>query len=126
MIRRPPRSTLFPYTTLFRSSPGRKSGRVSRPLACRWEHSDSRPGKGGQTFSGHCIGRIEALFTEVLQMSQILQPGRLRRCGVAQMDDQDEQEGSLEVGRTRYSGPLFGCVSLRGKGGGTVTICITV
>src|SRR5260221_3858437 len=26
MIRRPPRSTLFPYTTLFRSS-GRKSGR---------------------------------------------------------------------------------------------------
>src|SRR2546427_5948332 len=25
MIRRPPRSTLFPYTTLFRSSPGRQS-----------------------------------------------------------------------------------------------------
>src|SRR3989454_7978040 len=33
MIRRPPRSTLFPYTTLFRSQPPR------RPLACavpRW------------------------------------------------------------------------------------------
>src|SRR3712207_7163157 len=27
MIRRPPRSTLFPYTTLFRSSPGRAVGR---------------------------------------------------------------------------------------------------
>src|SRR3712207_8693954 len=26
MIRRPPRSTLFPYTTLFRSSKGRTSG----------------------------------------------------------------------------------------------------
>src|SRR5216684_1218043 len=26
MIRRPPRSTLFPYTTLFRSSAGRKGG----------------------------------------------------------------------------------------------------
>src|SRR2546426_2526327 len=25
MIRRPPRSTLFPYTTLFRSNPGRMS-----------------------------------------------------------------------------------------------------
>src|SRR2546430_13438298 len=25
MIRRPPRSTLFPYTTLFRSRPGRRS-----------------------------------------------------------------------------------------------------
>src|SRR3712207_8705644 len=30
MIRRPPRSTLFPYTTLFRSGFGRQSG--SRPL----------------------------------------------------------------------------------------------
>src|SRR3712207_8706833 len=27
MIRRPPRSTLFPYTTLFRSARGRKDGR---------------------------------------------------------------------------------------------------
>src|SRR5256884_9547517 len=26
MIRRPPRSTLFPYTTLFRSAPGRIAG----------------------------------------------------------------------------------------------------
>src|SRR2546427_3728654 len=33
MIRRPPRSTLFPYTTLFRSLQGRDSGRrVSRKL----------------------------------------------------------------------------------------------
>src|SRR6266511_4897137 len=30
MIRRPPRSTLFPYTTLFRSPPA-QSGRRSRP-----------------------------------------------------------------------------------------------
>src|SRR4051794_41256639 len=28
MIRRPPRSTLFPYTTLFRSSPPRLRGRA--------------------------------------------------------------------------------------------------
>src|SRR2546422_9593752 len=28
MIRRPPRSTLFPYTTLFRSEPGVGAGRV--------------------------------------------------------------------------------------------------
>src|SRR2546429_4504632 len=32
MIRRPPRSTLFPYTTLFRSSrPSSRSGRTSKP-----------------------------------------------------------------------------------------------
>src|SRR2546430_11905167 len=30
MIRRPPRSTLFPYTTLFRSSPGDRGGRHGR------------------------------------------------------------------------------------------------
>src|SRR3712207_8129067 len=31
MIRRPPRSTLFPYTTLFRSTPCRKVSIESRP-----------------------------------------------------------------------------------------------
>src|SRR2546428_4212325 len=41
MIRRPPRSTLFPYTTLFRSSPA--SGRVQRSSIgrlqfARWHH----------------------------------------------------------------------------------------
>src|SRR5437588_6395449 len=30
MIRRPPRSTLFPYTTLFRSRPGAAGGRRHR------------------------------------------------------------------------------------------------
>src|SRR3712207_8816172 len=30
MIRRPPRSTLFPYTTLFRSEAGRPAGQVAR------------------------------------------------------------------------------------------------
>src|SRR5256885_13111116 len=34
MIRRPPRSTLFPYTTLFRSHPGRP-GRPHLPSAHR-------------------------------------------------------------------------------------------
>src|SRR3712207_9472152 len=37
MIRRPPRSTLFPYTTLFRSSPSRRTEapRASPPSAIR-------------------------------------------------------------------------------------------
>src|SRR2546429_3057098 len=34
MIRRPPRSTLFPYTTLFRSRPSR--GRSIAPRCCAW------------------------------------------------------------------------------------------
>src|SRR2546430_4195400 len=31
MIRRPPRSTLFPYTTLFRSLPATAAGSTTRP-----------------------------------------------------------------------------------------------
>src|SRR2546425_8461852 len=39
MIRRPPRSTLFPYTTLFRSkSTSRARGRVSGPRRLCFEH----------------------------------------------------------------------------------------
>src|SRR5690554_7630267 len=30
MIRRPPRSTLFPYTTLFRSRPAQRAGKPAR------------------------------------------------------------------------------------------------
>src|SRR2546430_7621460 len=39
MIRRPPRSTLFPYTTLFRSlrRRARPGGRDDRYAAARWE-----------------------------------------------------------------------------------------
>src|SRR3712207_7751893 len=35
MIRRPPRSTLFPYTTLFRSPMGGAGGVRGRPTTCR-------------------------------------------------------------------------------------------
>src|SRR5258706_10010666 len=34
MIRRPPRSTLFPYTTLFRSSSRKSDSTISRTDAC--------------------------------------------------------------------------------------------
>src|SRR3712207_7506603 len=37
MIRRPPRSTLFPYTTLFRSRPRRRRGRDMR-----WDRRSDR------------------------------------------------------------------------------------
>src|SRR6202171_6633263 len=46
MIRRPPRSTLFPYTTLFRSFPGRarSASRVTRVarIARGVEHADRK------------------------------------------------------------------------------------
>src|SRR2546426_7098156 len=53
MIRRPPRSTLFPYTTLFRSAPRRDSAtacpspRRSCPC-CSWR-SRARPVEGNRS-----------------------------------------------------------------------------
>src|SRR5256885_3950899 len=45
MIRRPPRSTLFPYTTLFRSVFGEPSGhhRIAIGLAARQDRRDAGP-----------------------------------------------------------------------------------
>src|SRR3712207_6864841 len=45
MIRRPPRSTLFPYTTLFRSH---RRGR----LRGHWFHRAARAGRGGRSRVG--------------------------------------------------------------------------
>src|SRR5260370_17060931 len=39
MIRRPPRSTLFPYTTLFRSQARRGRQHSHRPIECCRAHS---------------------------------------------------------------------------------------
>src|SRR5688572_32020386 len=47
MIRRPPRSTLFPYTTLFRSS--RSAGHCSQPVAGR---GGQHEGSDGELSSG--------------------------------------------------------------------------
>src|SRR2546430_13186334 len=41
MIRRPPRSTLFPYTTLFRSRHGKDGGAVDRDGPLRRAHADT-------------------------------------------------------------------------------------
>src|SRR2546426_4458117 len=38
MIRRPPRSTLFPYTTLFRSEVAERPVPIGNPQACNIEH----------------------------------------------------------------------------------------
>src|SRR2546430_3786481 len=49
MIRRPPRSTLFPYTTLFRSRTrpdGRPDGRLPAPRHERPVHRTGRDGRG--------------------------------------------------------------------------------
>src|SRR3712207_8470684 len=58
MIRRPPRSTLFPYTTLFRSDPcGGVPGRSCRSVGGSL-HERSRTRRG----AGRDVGRPECLL----------------------------------------------------------------
>src|SRR3712207_7360021 len=56
MIRRPPRSTLFPYTTLFRSAQGRGPGdRVESPYDI-----DARfRSKSGKSWTGYMVHLTE-------------------------------------------------------------------
>src|SRR2546429_3934904 len=46
MIRRPPRSTLFPYTTLFRSQSAAGVSSCPRPLVQRRKSAKPRPAPG--------------------------------------------------------------------------------
>src|SRR2546429_3802223 len=50
MIRRPPRSTLFPYTTLFRSEQGERGGAIR-------SDSDETPGDSSFRFRSGAGGR---------------------------------------------------------------------
>src|SRR2546422_9040125 len=54
MIRRPPRSTLFPYTTLFRSRPT-----PALRLEARWVHQRLTRARGGSRFSTANIPRLK-------------------------------------------------------------------
>src|SRR2546430_10940605 len=66
MIRRPPRSTLFPYTTLFRSKPGARAQThdllSARPSRC-FEHGVCRP---------HCRCRSEEHTSELQSQSNLV------------------------------------------------------
>src|SRR3712207_7306001 len=59
MIRRPPRSTLFPYTTLFRSPPAEQSGRTlgSEETQIGAEHVVDDLGRGRFHSGGRVAGR---------------------------------------------------------------------
>src|SRR3712207_7805928 len=76
MIRRPPRSTLFPYTTLFRSWRRRRASswpmpprRPTAPISCRIvvDHDPlgQRPGLAGEDEAGFDLGRSEEHTSEI-------------------------------------------------------------
>src|SRR2546428_1278663 len=74
MIRRPPRSTLFPYTTLFRSI-GEKHGRAARADAQQKvvdpqaREEKARAARGSTTF---CCARSEEHTSELQSRSDIV------------------------------------------------------
>src|SRR2546422_4627257 len=62
MIRRPPRSTLFPYTTLFRSQRSAADGsRMSAHASTTIERRDF-----GITYSGYAVGKQVAITIDAV------------------------------------------------------------
>src|SRR2546427_11650204 len=59
MIRRPPRSTLFPYTTLFRSLEGRRSIRPARSIGPPFRLARGSPGALGEPRASRNGGPID-------------------------------------------------------------------
>src|SRR5256885_2929792 len=77
MIRRPPRSTLFPYTTLFRSDRVREDVKERHRTGC--VHAEDRPGPGievcDRRSAAVCCGAVEEA---VPGLDQALRPGAFR------------------------------------------------
>src|SRR5256885_829163 len=79
MIRRPPRSTLFPYTTLFRSSSQIVNAYGARPELnrggrARWDYEEESPLRDarGFTYSGALYDPSEALADEDLGLANVI------------------------------------------------------
>src|SRR5687767_15614162 len=75
MIRRPPRSTLFPYTTLFRSEPVKSLLRVS----IQWSNAGSRPRNDSRSVPASCAegraaldGRSEEHTSELQSLAYLV------------------------------------------------------
>src|SRR3712207_7708428 len=76
MIRRPPRSTLFPYTTLFRSAEGAPVGRGGRLQ--HLQEVVPHDGRGAEAgLCGHGLQALVALLEQLLGADDALpvQPG---------------------------------------------------
>src|SRR2546428_8098395 len=71
MIRRPPRSTLFPYTTLFRSSKRAKTRPRTASGASRWT-SASKPSRTPLGFEALVQRRSEEHTSELQSRSDLV------------------------------------------------------
>src|SRR3712207_8543410 len=74
MIRRPPRSTLFPYTTLFRSSPC-IWGKCS---FCDYIHDNSKDTKANIQFNKDVLNNVTGEF----KVLEVINSGKIGRAHV--------------------------------------------
>src|SRR2546425_5812457 len=81
MIRRPPRSTLFPYTTLFRSQGGRRQDRVFRRRLVR-DHALGPPRRGKRDRSEEHTSELQSLAYLVCRL--LLEKKKNNRYGLNQ------------------------------------------
>src|SRR5258706_4316779 len=100
MIRRPPRSTLFPYTTLFRSASGSKcsSPRRARSRKGRTRGTSRDPDAEGASLS--LLGlELDRSAVEVDRPAGDRQPqaGSARRSGAVELDAVETLEDALAV-----------------------------
>src|SRR3712207_8194161 len=92
MIRRPPRSTLFPYTTLFRSN---------RPAHRKWN------GSGGTAVNGD---ELQLAVVEIEQGPSIAAPARRVagfRCELPRLAGKDRKSTRLNSSHANISYAVF-------------------
>src|SRR2546422_2680696 len=78
MIRRPPRSTLFPYTTLFRSAAQRVLGPQEEPLLPVLDLRDGEPvGKRSEEHTSELQSRLHLVCRLLLEKKKKKAPGTL-------------------------------------------------
>src|SRR6266446_9717313 len=94
MIRRPPRSTLFPYTTLFRSSPALSGDLFAEMLGAMCAHAAHVERNLSYYFSPntHLTGEALGLFYGGVVFPELLMAGRWRALGARILVEQSERQ----------------------------------
>src|SRR5437016_12099022 len=102
MIRRPPRSTLFPYTTLFRSPPQKQAGQGAPPCPAERCGGRARDQAAGRVRSEEHTSELQSLTNLVCRL--LLEKKKLIYQFVANWDGEGRNGGGLRS-PNQHEGP---------------------